>query len=315
MGEASTTITTGGDAVLAQAAEQAGRTDEPEAPLEAGLTREHVDAGRALDVPPEALGRSLDAVLVGPRAAAGLALLEASGVLAVVLPEVAALAGFHLSCAVHHKDLWSHTLDVLVRTPPDADLRWVALMHDTGKVATRLVQGGEVSFLRHERVGAFYMRGVGARLGLASDRVDRICFVIEHHARVNAYESSWSDRAVRRLVRAAGERLDDMLAFASADYTTRRTRLKARIEASLRELRQRIAALAVEDRAATVLPSRLGRVLMAELGLAPGATLGGHIAWLRAQVMAGALPAGAAATVYVEALAARVAAPVRGQKE
>ncbi len=304
-----TGITTTGDAVLtgvaALAADTAG--DSEYATASAGPPRACVDIGRVLDLPAEALGTHLDAVLSGPRAADALCVLHESGVLAVVLPEVSALADFHLSCPVHHKDLWTHTLEVLARTPPDVDLRWVALMHDTGKVATRLVRGGEVSFLRHERIGAFYMRGVGARLALPAERIERISFVIEHHARVNAYESTWSDRAVRRLVRHAGDRLDDMLAFAGADYTTQRARLKARIVAALAELRARIASLAAEDAAALVLPSGLGHELMRRCGLQRGPEVGAHIAWLRARVVSGELPASAHPDVYVEALTARLA--------
>ena len=290
----------GGPEILAQAALVAAGGEVPEGGE--GVCR---DIGWALPTDREELLARLDAVLVGRGAAAALVYLEGTGALALLLPEVQALVGFHTTCRVHHKDLWGHTLEVLDRTAPDPDLRWVALMHDVGKIATRHVDPSEqVSFLRHERVGAWLMAGVGARLAMPAARIERIAFVIEHHARVNAYGPSWTDRAVRRLVRESGDRLADLLAFAGADYTTRRSRKKARIRAHLEELRRRIEALAAEDAAARALPRGLGSAICEALGLDPGPEVGRHIAWLRAEVLAGRLDAGADVDVYVEALRA-----------
>lgn len=283
----------------AAAAHAAGAAEGP------ALDRHDCDAGRVLDLAADELLSLLDAVLAGPAATRGLELLEASGVLGVLLPEAQALVGFHESCRVHHKDLWAHTLEVLERTPPDPDLRWVALLHDVGKTSTRVAPGGgQVSFLRHERVGAWLARGVGARLAFPAARLERICFVLQHHARVNAYEAVWSDRAVRRMVRDAGPRLADLVAFAGADYTTRRPRRRAQIQSRLREFERRVAALAVREAAPQALPSGLGHAICEALGLTPGPVIGEHLRWLRAQVASGALPGGAAVEVYVAALRA-----------
>ncbi len=263
------------------------------------------EAARILDLGAAALLAWLDATLVGDEAAARLEAMREVGVLGVVLPEVAALVGFHRSSPVHHKDLWTHTLEVLTTTPPDADLRWVALMHDVGKVATREVgPDGKVTFWRHERVGAFLMRGVAARLGMAPARAERIAFVIEHHARVNAYEPEWTDRAVRRLMRDAGERLPDLLAFSGADFTTKRAARAARIRRSLAHLSARLERLRGQDEAGRALPSGLGHALARALGLA-GPELGEAMRWLEARVADGALPRGAEAEVYVAALRER----------
>lgn len=260
------------------------------------------ELGRLAGVPPEEVAAALDAVLVGDAVAAELRALERWGVLAVILPEVQALVGFHESSPTHHKDLWEHTLEVVERIPKDADLRWAALMHDAGKIGTRHVdERGKVAFLRHESLGAYLMRGVAARLGWPAPRTERVAFVIEHHGRINAYERGWSDRAVQRLVRAAGGRLADLLAFSSADFTTRRTSKALRIEENLRHLRARLERLAAEEEAGSALPSGLGHALRAALGIAPGPRLGELIAWLRAEVVAGRLARGLDPAVYVEA--------------
>ena len=260
-------------------------------------------AARLLDLPAGETLAWLDRLLTSPRPADALVQLERLGAVAILLPEVQALVGFHATCSVHHKDLWPHTLSVLERTAPDPDLRWAALLHDVGKIGTRHVgPRGRVSFLRHERAGAWLLRGVAARLEMPPERTARIAFVIEHHARVNAYRPSWSDRAVRRLLRHAGERLEDLLSFSAADFTTRRSGKAARIRGHLDELRRRIDELRAADGAQPGLPPQLGHLIVETLGIPPGPRVGDAVRWLRAEVAAGRLPAGASAAEVAEAL-------------
>jgi poly(A) polymerase len=267
------------------------------------------EAARVLDASPPEILAALDALLTAEAPSVGLELLRVSGCLAILLPEVAALDGFDQTCQVHHKDLWAHTLEVVERAAFDADIRWAALMHDVGKVPTRaLDERGRVSFLRHERVGALLMRGAGARLGMAPERVDRIAYIIEHHARVNAYRRDWSDRAVRRLARETGAHLADLMEFSGADYTTRRRERQSRIRGNLRDLAERLEALDAVDRARPALPRRMGRALCEALGLAPGPEVGELLAWLAAEVAARRLPDGASPEVLVQAARARLGA-------
>lgn len=278
---------------------------EPSGPLPASLPRE---AGRVLDLPQDRVLADLDAILTSPAASAGLEVLRSTGLLAVVLPEVAALAGFHEDFGGRHKDLWAHTLEVVERTVPDQDLRWAALLHDIGKTGTRAADGsGGVTFHRHEQVGAVWTRGIGARLGMPLDRVERIAYVIRYHARVNAYEPGWTDRAVRRLAREAGPRLPDLLAFSGADFTTRSPRRASRIRRHLDDLSRRLERLAAEDRvrASEALPRGLGAAVARATGLLPGPELGRLLAWVRAEVARGSLPRGAEVDVYVRAAVER----------
>lgn len=281
-----------------------GRMRLPERELPSVMRGE---VARVLQRAPEALLDALDRILVGEHAPDGLRLLERTGVLGLLLPEVQSLVGFHRSCPAHHKDLWDHTLRVLDRLEADADLRWAALMHDAGKVPTRRVdERGRVQFLRHERVGAWYLRGVAGRLAMPSARTERIAFVIEQHGRVNAYAPDWSDRAVRRLMREAGEALDDLLAFSRADFTTGRRERARRIRSNLRELEQRVERIRREASEQPLLPRGLGHAVRDELGIRPGPELGDWIAWLRERVGAGELPPRAATEVYLQAVRERV---------
>lgn len=265
------------------------------------------EAARVLDPGFEAIVEGLDAILIAPRPSLGLEVLRVSGALAILLPEVFALDGFDQSCRVHHKDLWAHTLEVVERATADADIRWAALMHDVGKVPTRaLDERGRVSFLRHERVGALLMRGVGARLCIEPGRIERIAYIIEHHARVNAYRRDWSDRAVRRLARETGPHLGDLMAFSGADYTTRRREQASRIRGNLRDLARRLEALAAVDATPPALPRRMGRALCEALELAPGPEVGAHLDWLKGEISEGRIPRGASAETCIQAVRERI---------
>ena len=212
---------------------------------------------------------------MGTDACTALQFLNDLGALSVLLPEVAALVGFHKDFPVHHKDLWKHTLEVLTRTPPEADLRWVALLHDIGKVATRrLSSTSQVTFTRHEQLGAYLFGGIAARFGFPQDRAERISFILSYHGRVNAYETDWTDRAIRRLVRDLGPHLDDILAFAGADYTTKRRRKQAHIRERLQQLVVRIQQQRLDGVTTSKVPAGRGQAIIGDLNVERGPAVG-----------------------------------------
>jgi poly(A) polymerase len=241
--------------------------------------------GRLVRVEPAALLSGLDALLVSETVDAAMRWLEASGSLGALLPEVAAMVGFHLSSPRAHKDLWEHTLIVVDRVEREPTLRWVALCHDIGKVATRAVVDGTLTFHRHEAVGAWLFSGIAARLGMDAARAESIAFVIEHHARTNAFEPSWSDRALQRLIRECGSHLPAMLAFSRADWTTKQRHRQVAIAAQQGELERRLVGLMAPR---VALPDGLSQALMAATGRGPGPWLGDARRWVEAELEAGA---------------------------
>lgn len=264
------------------------------------------ELGRLVGVEQAEVLAALDRALLSDTAVEELDVLQRWGVLALLLPEVDALVGFHRSCAVHHKDLWDHTLQVLARMPRDADLRWAVLMHDAGKIATRAIGAdGRVGFWRHEATGAYLMRGVAARLAMPAERAARVVFVIEHHGRVNAYDKRWSERAVSRLARDAGAFLGDLLTFSRADFTTKRTAKAERIQDNLRHLAARLAERDAALARGPRFPRGFGVSVAEALGVPPGPAVGEAIAWLDAEIDAGRLPERDDDAVWLEALRRR----------
>lgn len=270
--------------------------------LAEGCASARLNHGAGLDPRPSGVVEAIDSILLAPEPLLGLETILDNGALESVLPEVHAIVDFHKSCPVHHKDLWTHTLEVMERSRPEVNLRWAVLLHDVGKIETRALDGsGRVSFHGHEELGGSIMRAVGARLHMTPERVERIAIIIERHGRINAYTPQWSDRAVRRLIRESGPFLDDLLSFSGSDYTTRRRARQRRIAATLEHLTDRIERLRREDLLAVVLPRGLGSAVARALDLPPGPEIGRVIQQIKRQIECGELERAASLEELVEA--------------
>ena len=231
---------------------------------------------------PDGLAK-MDALLMDERPEIALEMFRASGGLAELFPEVAALVDFHEGFEAHHKDLWAHTLQVVAKCPTEPELRWVALFHDTGKVGTRdLDERGRVTFWRHEQASAALFEVAARRLGMSVTRLEQIAFVIANHGRFNAYRAAWSDQAIRRLVRDAGPHLERLMAFTAVDVTTANPALARRIKRRVESLHHRIQQ--VLEPPASALPRNSGRMLMAAFGWEAGPQVGEALRWLESQV-------------------------------
>jgi poly(A) polymerase len=256
------------------------------------LRRGGRDGHGVLDLPRDRVREGLDALLLAWRPAAGLTYLDEMRALRFLLPEVALLVGFHLGCPVHHKDIWSHTLRVVERSPPRLAVRWAALLHDVGKIWTRSVnRAGRVTFLRHEDLGALLAAGIAARLGMEPELDERIAAIIRNHARVNTYAAEWTDGAVRRLLRDLGPALGDILDLSQADCTTARAARIAEVRRLAADLDARVGRIQAELARPKALPKGLGLLLMTETGRTAGPWLGRIQRWLEAEVDAGRLEA------------------------
>lgn len=169
----------------------------------------------------------LTLLLLGEYVDHGLDALRRTKLLHIALPEIeplAAEAEANLAPRFgREKDLWEHTVQVVRQAPARAPVRWAALLHDAGKPLTRSVGlDGEVHFFGHERVGADLADRALGRLNADRALRSSVRTLVALHGRPAAYDSSWSDSAVRRLALDTGEVWADLLDLAAADVTSGR---------------------------------------------------------------------------------------------
>ena len=227
-------------------------------------------------------------LVCAPHPRQGLTLLVETGLAAHVLPELPALA---LERDEHHrhKDVYEHTLTVLEQAVdmedrltaltgggPDFVTRFAALMHDVGKPRTRrFQQDGTVTFHHHDVVGAKMTRKRMKALRFSNEVVDAVSRLVELHLRFHGYgEGEWTDSAVRRYVRDAGDQLPRLHVLTRADCTTRNRRKAERLRRSYDELEERISRLAAQEELDAIRPDLDGNQIMAVLGVGPGRVVG-----------------------------------------
>jgi poly(A) polymerase len=218
--------------------------------------------------------------------------LVVDGELQRVFPEVHAMVGFG-GVEQGHKDLWEHTKQVVHQCPREHIIRWAALFHDVGKVQcfTRNSEG-EVSFHHHEVVSARLFRQAARRTQLFNVReTSTISFIIENLGYLEAYESSWTDSAVRRLYNTlGGANFEMLLSLSRADITTKHESKRQAHHSRIKELEVRAKVIQKADSITPMLPSGLGEDISRAFGIPPSPTLGKIMNRLREAVKGGELP-------------------------
>ena len=154
--------------------------------------------------------------------------------------------------------------------------RLAALMHDVGKPRTRkFLDDGTVTFHHHDVVGAKLTRKRMKALRFSNDEIDAVTKLVELHLRFHGYGSGeWTDSAVRRYVRDAGDELERLHMLTRADCTTRNQRKADRLRRTYDDLEERIARLSEEEELASIRPDLDGNQIMEILGIGPGREVG-----------------------------------------
>lgn len=243
-------------------------------------------AGTISIISAERVGEEIGKLLRADNPRAGIELLVDSGLAALVVPEIPALR-LEVDEHHHHKDVYQHTLTVLDQAigyertrknlvEPDLIVRLAALLHDIGKPATRRLEaGGVVSFHHHDVVGSKLAKKRLRALRFDNDTISAVSRLVELHLRFFGYtEGAWTDSAVRRYVRDAGDQLERLHILTRADVTTRNRRKADRLGFAYDDLEQRISELAAREEMDAVRPDLDGDEIMAILDLTPGRAVG-----------------------------------------
>ncbi len=241
-------------------------------------------SSRLTIVSAERIRDELTKLMLSDNPRVGLNLLVATGIADIVLPELPAL---QMERDEHnrHKDVFEHTLTVVEQAialererglAPDLVSRMAALLHDIGKPRTRRFEpGGKVSFHHHDVVGAKLARKRMQALRFSTEETKAVAKLVELHLRFHGYgEGQWTDSAVRRYVRDAGDQLERLHILTRSDCTTRNLRKATRLRLAYDHLEERIAELAAQEELDAMRPDLDGQQIMDLLGLTPGPLVG-----------------------------------------
>ena len=213
----------------------------------------------------------------------GITILVDTGLCEKFLPEIPKLR-LEIDEHHHHKDVYEHTLTVVEQSMaleerlggPNLVARLAALMHDVGKPKTRaLIPGGGVSFHHHEVVGARMTKERLKKLRFDHHVVEDVSQLVFLHLRFHGYgDGAWTDSAVRRYVRDAGELLTHLHVLTRADCTTRNRKKAETLASHYDSLENRIIQLMEEEELLKIRPDLDGNAIMQLLGIPAGPLVG-----------------------------------------
>lgn len=221
----------------------------------------------------ERIRDELSKLLLGAYPASGLRLLIKLELSQYVVPELPALK-MAADPQFHHKDVLEHTFRVVESVKPDLILRLAALLHDIGKPSTRLIDKGRVHFYGHDVLGARMAKKGLQELRYPKNVIEPVVELIRLHLRPYNYAMGWTDSAVRRYARDAGELLPKLNQLAVADCTTRiPEKAKKNLELIV-DLEKRIKHLNEQEEIAKIRAPIDGNEIMKYLKIGPSPLVG-----------------------------------------
>ena len=246
-------------------------------------------AGRISIISAERVRDEFTKMLMSKNPRTGITLLVETGLAEIVLPEIPKLR-LEIDEHHHHKDVYEHSITVLEQAisqeerlgGPNLIIRLAALLHDIGKPKTRnLIAGGGVSFHHHEIVGARLTKARLKNLRFDGDTIDQVETLVALHLRFHGYgDGEWTDSAVRRYVRDAGDLLVHLHVLTRADCTTRNAKKAERLAKTYDALEARIAKLMEEEELSKIRPDLDGAQVMRLLDIKPSAAVGKALDYL-----------------------------------
>ena len=262
----------------------------------------------------ERIAEELNKIMLSRKPSEGWLLLDKTGLLPLIFPELAALKGIEVKEGRGHKDVFLHTLKVLdnvaelqstdrsadrtqTATLTDRDtklwLRWAALLHDIGKPRSKAwdPQAGW-TFRNHNYLGAKMVPKIFAKMKLPlNEKMEYVKKMVDLHMRpINLIEDTVTDSAVRRLLFEAGDDIEDLMMLCDADITSRNEEKKARFHRNYQLVRQKMVELEERDRIRNFQPPVKGDEIMEILHLEPCSIVGELKSAIKDAILDGIIP-------------------------